>query len=201
MSCNGSQQFGGVTFHPWIGRRYGHPSNQFDSRVLILGHSFYGDTALETRPAHTREEVRKHGQIAPSRFFAMVVKFMLGTRSPASRETHAQVWEQLAFYNFVQFALKGPKHPPSFRQWVESQDPYRTVLKVLSPDAVLMLGCTVAHHVLDWPDGIEYEVVPHPASFGPKFDVAIPKVRVLLERAEQAARRQRRSRRAQEGSV
>lgn len=82
------------------------------------------------------------------------------------------------------FVGDAPRGNPTFRQWVEAQAPFRTVLDALQPDAVLVLGFRLRDHILEWPADIEHAVIGHPASSHLRYDEAFPEFQGLVERAK-----------------
>ena len=173
--------FEGVGFLPWIGERY-DGENRFGIRLLVLGESHYHDDG----PGTTRGTIWKYTQPGGERhrFFTVIANVVRGERGWIGPEALARVFQELAFYNFVQSQVgSAPRGQPTFRQWVEAQDPLKTVLGVLRPDAVLVLGRELRRHILDWPGGIERETIAHPASSRLRYDEAFPKFKCLIERA------------------
>lgn len=173
-------EFPGVTFYPWIGSRYGRRS-RFGIRLLVLGESHYGEN-IESK-SFTTEVVKEWGQRRRARFFTIIANVMTGNRGCITDQDRAAVWEHVAFYNFVQSALSAPRKSPSFRQWVQAQDPFHTVLKILRPDAVLVLGFGLDEHILRKPNGISFEVIGHPSSSRMRYDESIPAFQNLIEKA------------------
>ncbi len=94
-----------VVFEPWIGSRF-ERNNRFGLRVLVLGESHYGAES-ESHPAFTTEIVRKLGQKERHSFFTKVAKILLGVEKYIDNEKRVEVWEHVAFYNYIQ-CLAGP---------------------------------------------------------------------------------------------
>ncbi len=91
----------------------------------------------------------KLGQETRYPFFTVITKILLGNTGWITNEDRAGVWEDVAFYNFVQdFVGNQPRNRPTFRQWVDAQEPFETVLAALRPHAVLILGSDLADHML-----------------------------------------------------
>ena len=179
----------GVGFQPWVGEQYGAGS-RFGVRVLVLGESHYGPVGKE-RPAETNEVIRwftqraRTGEGARHLFFTKVANVLRGQRGWIDDGDLAAVFQEVAFYNFVQsFVGDAARGHPTFRQWVEAQAPFQTVLDSLRPDAVLVLGLELSRHILDWPEHTEHAVVAHPASSRLRYDEAIPAFQALVGRAK-----------------
>ena len=186
--------FEGVGFHPWIGERY-CTGGRFGVRVLVLGESHYGEAGKETVDM-TKEVVASYTQRAITgqgerlRFFTVIANILRGQRGWIDDEELARVFQDIAFYNFVQsFVGDGPRGDPTFRQWVDAQAPLKTVLQALRPDAVLVLGLELGEHILDWPEDIDRAVIAHPSSSHCRYEDAIPAFQCLVNRAKTGADR------------
>ncbi|MDE0508015.1 MAG: hypothetical protein OXI17_05195 [Gammaproteobacteria bacterium] len=184
------EKLNGVGFRPWIGERYGRQS-RFGVRVLVLGESHY-DWLKRNCPENkvTIEVVEYHTQCFPKEdrrlpFFTKIANVLRGERGWIDDSDIASLFQEIAFYNFVQtFVGDAPRGNPTFRQWVEAQAPFRTVLDALQPDAVLVLGFRLRDHILEWPADIEHAVIGHPASSHLRYDEAFPEFQGLVERAK-----------------
>ena len=117
--------------------------------------------------------------------FTVIANILRGQGGWIDENDLAQVFQEIAFYNFVQtFVDSAPRGDPSFRQWVDAQAPLKTVLAALKPNAVLVLGLELWRHILDWPEGIAHAVIAHPASSRLRYVDAIPAFEKLVERAQ-----------------
>ena len=179
----------GVGFPPWIGKHY-CTENRFGVRVMVLGESHYGAEGTE-KPTETEGVVQWFTQRAQTgegermRFFTVIANILRGQGGWIGDGDLAQVFQEIAFYNFVQtFVGDAPRGDPSFRQWVDAQAPLKTVLEALKPNAVLVLGLESWRHILDWPEDIERAVIAHPASSRLRYVDAIPEFGKLVERAK-----------------
>ena len=173
-------EFPGVTFHPWVGARYGRES-RFGVRLLVLGESHYDDDSEFSDCGFTQEVVRTWGQNNRARFFTIIAKVLRGSEDWIDDDPRSEIWEHTTFYNFVQSVVSGPRTPPKFRQWCEAQTPFTTVLQSLNPDAVLMLGWRLAEHVLHQPENVMFGDIAHPSSSQLRYEEAIPAFKKLLD--------------------
>lgn len=180
-------EFPGVTFHPWVGVHYGRGS-RFSVRLLVVGESHYHEDSDFSDSGFTQEIVRTWGQAHRARFFTVVAKVLSGSADWIDDDERGEIWEHVAFYNFVQSAVvPGPRTPPTFRQWCEAQTPFETVLHVLEPDAVLLLDWRLTEHVLYQPENVSFGTVAHPSSSHIRYEVAIPTFEELLADAKRPA--------------
>ena len=178
----------GVRFLPWIGERF-NGENRFGVRVLVLGEAHYGETGKED-PTETAGVVRRATQLPREgkgrrqRFFTVIANVLRGQRDGIDNSDLAEVFQEIAFYNFVQeFVGDSSRIAPASQQWDDAQAPFKTVLGKLQPDAVLVLGLRLSSHIIDWPHHIEHTVIKHPSS-SMRYDEAIPKFENLVERAK-----------------
>lgn len=172
-------EFPGVTFHPWIGATYG-PKSRFGVRLLVLGESHYGNDPEYSDSGLTQEVVREWAQNKRARFFTIIAKVLHGSEDWIDDETRREIWEHIAFYNFVQSVVPGPRTPPTFRQWCDAQAPFDITLKSLKPDSVFILGSRLSEHVLNLPDSLTFDTIAHPSSSQFRYKEAIPVFERLL---------------------
>ena len=171
-----------VRLHPWIGGKYGRDS-RFGMRLLVLGESHYGEDSENWGVKFTQGVVRHWGQTARSSFFTRISKVLLGITEWIDDDTRADIWEHIAFYNFVQTILPTARSAPTYRQWREAELPFRSVLEILNPDAVLILGWRLSEHVLYRPRWVAFGEIAHPSSSRLRYDEGIQIVQDLLARA------------------
>ena len=175
-------EFPGVTFHPWVGAHYGRES-RFGVRLLLLGESHYDEDPECSDYGFTRDVVRTWGQQQRHRFFTVIAKVLRGSEDWIDDATRSEMWEHVAFYNFLQSVVPAPRRAPTFRQWCEAQTPFETVLQSLEPDAVLMLGWRLSEHILHRPENVSLRTIAHPSSRRP-YEGAIPAFKKLLADAK-----------------
>ena len=147
-------------FHPWIGKNFGHDSC-FGVRLLVVGESHYWEHDPHDQPdclqfpniwartTHlTQEVVVDWGQNrrGSARFFTNVSNVLRMRNDGGSYEDeNGEMWNHVAFYDYVQSYVEwqheaGRPNRPTDDQWDEGKDPFDTILQILKPDAILMLG-------------------------------------------------------------
>lgn len=135
----------GVNFLPWIGKKYERGFG--NRRLLILGESHYDKWEDKTHvlgKEFTRTCIgevidRKSG----SPFWKNIEQALLNeARSDGwCRSGGMPLWEKVAFYNFVQEAVRGgPRDRPQWSLFQKSHAPFRAVLEQLRPDRVIVCG-------------------------------------------------------------
>lgn len=134
-----------IRFRPWVPGT--SDPRVAGVRLLVLGESHYeeGDEASwtpEDFKGLTQLVVKRWGREPKGyrRFFANVFALLTG-RPWSLDEAHADLWENILFYNYVQTLVPGgPGHRPSAHMWRDSEAAYSLVLEQLRPEAVLVLG-------------------------------------------------------------
>lgn len=171
----------GVRFLPWIGKRY--DNSRFGVRILVLGESHYGGQQDDV--AMTREVVEVYTQGGDRiRFFTVIANVLRGQSGWIEDTELAGMFQEIAFYNFVQTIVgEEPRCRPTFRQWVEAQEPFKAVLTELKPDVVLVLGVELQEKILEWPEGVEWAAITHPAG-ALRYAETFPKFHELVDQAK-----------------
>ncbi len=154
-----------VIFQPWIGNLY-RANNRFGVQVLVLGESHYGDEA-ETRPTVTTEVVRWLAQDERHAFFTKVSKVLLGLDEKIwlNNEARGEVWEHVAFYNYIQgFVSTDPRVRPTTNMWENAREPFLQIVRDLNPQLMLVLGIELGRNLPAVPSSIEVCVIQHPST-------------------------------------
>ena len=152
----------GTEFLPWIGNDcefgvtytpkgelvYGTKQDP-GVRLLALGESHYADDFDKTDPKFhdfTKEVVRDYlaGRSGKQNFQRWMNTLLKFERSISGNETSGlesqEIWNHLAFYNFLQTPLSMPRMQPNDTELVESKKPFFKVLDLLEPDIILVWG-------------------------------------------------------------
>jgi len=131
-----------LRFFPWEGGRY-RASPYENVRLLLLGESMYEKTPQSLTPDIVRTMVdRIRRGVWAIRFYTQVFQTVTGThRRAAHPNTISTFWDSVAFYNYVQFSVGDrPRMRPRKADWGASQSAFRSVVKQLNPQAVLVFG-------------------------------------------------------------
>ncbi len=175
-------EFSGVNFHPWIGEHY-RCESRFQIKLLVLGESHYWDDPNSAACDFTQWVVRKWGQKERARFFTVIANVLRGEGGWINDHERSEIWENVAFYNFVQsFVGDSPGQQPTFQQWCDAQAPFKIVLRCLEPDAVLILGCRLSEHVVHRPENVTFGEITHPRG-GLAYKDGIPAFQDMLRAA------------------
>ena len=180
-----------VYFHPWVGCNYEHGRGPNHRKLLVVGESHYCNPDELNNGAHHGFTIQCIEEISAEkwrhRFFTAIVQMIEGCQR---WETDlAKFWESIAFYNFLQECLEGPKAPVTDQMILKGRDIFPSILENLKPDCVLVLSGRAWDYWIDgWTESAPLSVdnqdyacrkfaradgcttlctwVYHPASFG-----------------------------------
>ena len=177
-----------VVFKPWIGSKY-YLDNQFGLRVLVLGESHYHDGPVD--PDFTTGVVKYLAQSVRNSFFTKIATLLLKKEKGTwlSDAERADVWEHVAFYNYIQsYVGESSRIRPTEDMWLSAQKPFLAVIKELKQEVVLVLGFSLWSRLsLLALEGPEFCVIKHPSTgfryqeWTPKFVDALNKAKILKQ--------------------
>lgn len=138
-------------FEPWIGSDYALLQERLRVAPLdpgvwaypyhVMAESHYCEPH-EIRPGLTRSTVEKCGFSSNagkcSAFFTRVLKIVRADEHPEL--TRKQHWQKLAFSNFLQEVMTGPRIVPTREQFEDARQAFRGQLRLTTPDVLLVLG-------------------------------------------------------------
>ena len=139
-----------IFFHPHVGSAFRHAS-MFPKRTLVLGESHYcgdacADCGSQRHPecgGFTRKVVA--GYLNPGNeregWMNTYLKF---ERSLVGHETtpdeSRQIWDSIAFYNYLQVAMGGPRKAGTAEQYQAAAEPFFEVLEQHQPELLIVWG-------------------------------------------------------------
>lgn len=138
-----------VFFKPWVGRNY-ETGGIFGKKILVLGEAHLCDGCNDCGRVENAEECADFTS-------AKCIDFLLegftapwtGTfrkfeRSLVNRETDLdasrEIWNSLAFYNYVQKAMDSSRKSPEWVDFRNSEDAFFEVIDELKPDLIIVWG-------------------------------------------------------------
>jgi hypothetical protein len=142
-----------VFFYPHVGKNY--ETKGFNGlKLLILGESHYcGDECEvcgklpDNECSKFTEEVLnryfdyKKGNVPHENWMTTFTRFTnVLLEEQADNVTVLDFWDSVIFYNYVQSSTKGPRIPPTSRQFDESKDAFIEVLENYKPHLILVWG-------------------------------------------------------------
>lgn len=162
-----------VRFKPWVGKNYQN-GNEFGKKILVIGESHYckdcEDVNESDCPDFTQNLIQ---ELVDGKTASWTGTFRKFERSLVGHETtpeeSARIWNSLAFYNYLQTAVDGPRKSGTPEDYDKSEDAFYEVLNTLQPDAIIVWGVT---HMWDnmpsrgWEKGDEIEIDGYPLKQG-----------------------------------
>lgn len=180
-----------VYFHPWVGRNYDLGCGPNQRRLLVVGESHYCDPDRFANGLHQGFTIDCVEGISSDewrhRFFTAIVQMVEGRER--WEVDLAEFWESIAFYNFIQECLEGPKASVTEQMLRNGRNVFPAILEQLQPDCMLVLSGRAWDYWIDgWSESAPLSVnnqdyacrefaradggttfctwVYHPASFG-----------------------------------
>lgn len=147
----------------WVGQDY----EASEKRILILGESWYAqlESLSEYIPKWAAKKIRDNT-------FSRIFNASSGFHTSKAKEQEIlRFWNSIAFYNFVVGTVgESRKHRPTKVQYEISRTSLQSVLEVLKPKGVWILGRGQAEYSMPIVSamGLKHEVVAHPTSYGLK---------------------------------
>ena len=143
-----------VFFKPWIGNDY-NSGGIFGKKVLVVGESHYcqKETCPECgNPEYAGEcadfttdvvnsylsEDEKNGRWTAT--FKKFEKSMIGPN--AYSVSSKEIWKSIAFYNFLQIAMNGPRQGGAYTDYENSVSAFWEVMEELQPEVMIAWGVT-----------------------------------------------------------
>lgn len=173
-------------YHPWVGDLYS-TEGYLGKRLLLLGESNYlppgggdGDSPTLTRACVLYSALKGGG----NGFGDRVLRLVTGADGRLSPAQRLDFWHRVAFCNFIQGAMAGPRIRPTPAMWAAGREPFLETLNELAPHAVLVLGKALGSYVPPAPIGVSVYKVNHPSSRGFSRREWIPKIQAFLQAAD-----------------
>lgn len=129
-----------VFFKPWVGAEYSS-GGIFGKRILVLGESQYSDG--EPNPNLTIEVLKEYlsyEKTVPSylQSFNKFERSLIGTTTDGTMRR--QIWNSVAFYNYLQIPMSGPRRAGKKSDYADSADAFFEVLETLYPEIIIVWG-------------------------------------------------------------
>ncbi len=139
-------------YRPWIGDDY-KDGLRSGLKLLILGHSHYGDENPDATEKYTKEHIEQK----PGVFWTHVEQVILGQR--LDKDRRRTFWNSVAFSNFIQEPLEQPGDEPTDSQWNQARRAFPEIIAYTRPDVMFVFSTTAWSKL---PDDREGE---YPGSF------------------------------------
>ena len=154
-----------MNFFPWKGAGFGKPNNHnLPKRLLLVGESHYSEEPdppddLTTQVVDVYIDRGRGGH----RFYNGMLRAILGLDARPSRDERDSFYNAVAFYNFVQHPLEGPRARPNAEQWKYGRAVFPSCLDRLKPSHVVVFGfglwCNMGYERLTLDSGLEQDLL------------------------------------------
>ncbi|MDO4462241.1 MAG: hypothetical protein Q4C30_07080 [Bacteroidia bacterium] len=131
-----------VKYLPFIGSNYFNEP----TRILILGVKIYAEDPLSVSPNACTEIIESSIDNVTESFDDTIEHITNLFRQ--NNESHTDVWNRMAFYNFTQVILPDSKSFPTQQQIDLSTPAYIEILQTLKPHKVILWGQKLYNNVL-----------------------------------------------------
>ncbi|MCQ2981483.1 MAG: UDP-N-acetyl glucosamine 2-epimerase [Treponemataceae bacterium] len=131
-----------VQFEPWVGSNY-WAGCCYGKKILILGESHYGS---DYSPKKTVDLL--NDQANSNWTHKTYTKFERAlTGFETNEKSRNEIWNEVAFYNYIQDLLPTPDDKPTQKQWDSGINAFYEVLNELQPDVLLVWGDRLWSHL------------------------------------------------------
>ncbi len=138
-----------VFFKPWIGKNYQN-GGIFKKKILVLGESHYCggcdqcglkyakecDDLNETKIFNTLLNGENTGKWTNT--FKKFERSLVN--KPTTLEESREIWESVAYFNFLQVAMTDTRTAGSYEDYMEGQKAFLEVIEDLQPDLIIVWG-------------------------------------------------------------
>lgn len=137
---------------PWVGQNYEQGDYSHGKRVLVLGESHYCGSPEEFVPDITINVIKDvldpdSEHEAYKNTYTKFAKAFSGIFGKLEQSDKVRIWHSLAFYNYVQFPITGPRTAPTEQEFRDSEAAFWNVLVELQPDLIIVWGQRLYKHL------------------------------------------------------
>lgn len=133
-----------ISVHPWVGENYSNPLN-FKNKTLLLGESNYTipekfktNLVIDCVKDDISSNLAERDTMGFCRFSTKIRRIFFGRNETV---TPYDFWQDVAFYNFVQFLVGGKsRERPTDQMWKDSVPAFNEIVSGLQPDKIVVLG-------------------------------------------------------------
>ncbi len=146
-----------INFRPWVGKNYLSQGYK-GKRILVLGESHYCGESInggDCYPLCTREKIMQNNCVSFTinvihdyvysysgvpfeQTFLCFERAIIGKE--LTQEERETFWESVIFYNYIQFALEGPRKQIKAEYLAESELAFKEILEKYMPDYIIIWG-------------------------------------------------------------
>lgn len=178
-----------IFFKPWVGENYENGIN--GKKILVLGESHHcdDDKCLDCGTTNTKHDCNSFTQKVILNYFSYKEKKYPFDRwmntftkfanilngKKLSDPEQIDFWESVAFYNYVQKALTGPRISPTQDEFNNSLPAFHYLIENLKPDLIIIWGMRLWYNL---PKGIFFVIENNakniPIHYYKKDNIKIP---------------------------
>lgn len=130
-----------INFLPWIGEHY-YKTGFAGKRILVLGESHYCQNVSDASEDITRRVIMDlldptSEHEAYKNTYTKFAQALLG-RGELSFADKELFWNSVAFYNYVQVPMSGPRVAPTQDNFRNSETAFFEVIEMLRPDIIIV---------------------------------------------------------------
>lgn len=140
-----------VFFKPWIGKDY-ETGGMFHKKILVVGESHYCGGCLDCGNIADADECADFTTdhcikpLLEGTVDGWTPTFRKFERSLVNRKTSLeesnQIWNSLAFYNYLQKSMEDVRQAGNYDDYVAAEPAFFEVLEELRPDVIIAWGVT-----------------------------------------------------------
>ena len=144
-----------VFFKPWIGKNYQN-GGIFKKKILVLGESHYCGGcdkcgikyAPECNDLNTTKIIESLLDGSTGGWANTFKKFERSlVNKPTTAEESREIWESVAYFNFLQVAMTETRTAGSYEDYIEGQKAFLEVIEDLQPDLIIVWGIRLYGHL------------------------------------------------------
>ena len=140
-----------VFFDPWVGKNY-KTGGYFKKRILAVGegHVCGGECqhecglkyANECEDLTTTKVVKDYLKDCGGRWTSTYRKFerSLINTDTENKPSSEEIWQSIAFFNFLQVAISTARQAGSYEDYIEGQTAFLEVIENLQPELIIVWG-------------------------------------------------------------
>lgn len=138
-----------VFFKPWVGENYDY-GGIFGKKILVVGESHYcnecpecsnlseADDCSDFTTEHCIKPLLEGYKAGWTGTFHKFERSLVGYETDLQESR--KIWNSVAFYNYIQKALSGPRVSPAWSDFRNAETAFFETLDILKPELVIVWG-------------------------------------------------------------
>lgn len=165
-----------IFFKPWIGELYGD-KGIFGKKILALGLSHYCRHCKHDCEFNnefyctniTNRVITDYLKDEKAEYNSTFKNFEKAISPNNSKYSTKEIWNSIAFYNYVQRAVPYQGADPTAEQWKVSEEPFFEVITELKPELIIAWGTSLLYNCMppeNWRKGEPIEIEGKKIKYG-----------------------------------